>query len=129
MRFERKASNKKSWWQPQTDETPFCPDWSERLKTVCFKAYRQHARNLEGEFDFRVVMTLEEAAWLISELADSALRNAPDALEAALTGKADDLVRLLACASGLKPVLPPKKADEYVPTYESESWEEPRKVP
>jgi hypothetical protein len=129
MRFERKAANRESWWQPQTDEAQFYPDWDTRLNTICFRASRQRARNLDGKYDYRIVMTLDEAASLISELAESALRNAPDALEVALASKSNDLVRLLACANGLKPTLPlPETLDDYA-SSRNEAWEEPGKAP
>lgn len=107
MKLWRSAANRSSSWQPLLREDGFWPEWSSNEPAIIFRSVGKCERNLKGQYDHQVELSIDDICALIEAISTDAIRESPEIIEAGFAGMEDAFIRMLACIKGLRPTVPP----------------------
>jgi hypothetical protein len=106
MLLKRWGANRNSGWTPLINNKEFTASWNKKETAVELTFRRINDPNANGQYNFEVVLSLEEVSKILTLLSEQALKHSPEVIAQKMAGDTRALLRLL-IASGGVPFAPP----------------------
>lgn len=106
MLLKRWGANRNSGWTAVINNKDFTPSWNKKESTVELTFKRVNDPNANGQYNFQVVLSLEEISKILALVSDQALLHSPEVVSQKMTPSTRALLRLLVASGGVPFALP-----------------------
>lgn len=106
MLLKRWGANRNSGWTALINNKDFTASWNKKDSVVELTVKRVNGTNANGQYNYEVVLSLEEISKILALLSDQALQHSSEVASQKLSSATRSLLRLLAASGGLPLGLP-----------------------
>lgn len=101
MLLKRWGANRNSGWTGLINNKDFTASWNKKDSVVELTVKRVNDPNANGQYNYEVVLSLEEISKILALLSDQALQHSSEVTSQKLSSSTRALLRLLAASGGL----------------------------
>jgi len=106
MLLKRWGANRNSGWTGLINNKDFTASWNKKDSVVELTVKRVSDPSANGQYNYQVVLSLEEISKILVLLSDQALQHSPEVTSRKLNSSTRALLRLLAASGGVPLGLP-----------------------